>query len=84
MAKSAVVVAQDIVDLLRRKGVDSATFPWGAFYELTGRERMKDEFKNQLQEAMKRKSFLIVYGEMVVMIAKDFDFAPLSLGRTAR
>lgn len=77
MAKSAATVAAEIIDLMRKKGAEVATFPWPAFYEQVGRERMKEAFQDQLVAAMKEKSFLVVYGNSVVVIAKDFDFATI-------
>jgi hypothetical protein len=77
MARHVDLVVEDVQELLRKNGKDLVTLNWPEFYKLTGRERMKDEFTLDLREHLKRASILIAYGNAIVLIAKDFRFAPL-------
>lgn len=78
MAKSIEKIVVEIRELLYRSGKDAATIPWKSFYAIAGRERIKDAFMIELAKQAKAASLFICYGNAVVLIAKDYDFSPLS------
>jgi hypothetical protein len=79
MAMPIGEVVEEIRDLLNKRGQDVVTLKWPEFYKLVRRERLKTEFTVELASAMKAGSLLIAYGSAVVLIAKDYSFAPLKV-----
>lgn len=79
MATSVADVAEEIQSLLQKNGKDVITFPWPDFYEVAGRERMKDAFKSELDKALRMHGLLISYGQAVVLVGKDFKFSTVKL-----
>ncbi len=79
MARQAHDVAEDILELLRKHGKDVVTLPWPDFYKVTGRERMKDAFTEELSKKLREHGLLICYGQAVVLIGKDFRFANIKI-----
>lgn len=77
MPKSVSEVVLDAQDLLSSRGLDHVTLTWPEFYNLSDRERMKEEFKDSLSEKLRAASLLIAYGNATVLLAKDYRFAPL-------
>lgn len=77
MALAVSTVVDEIKNLLNRGGLDVLTLTWPEFYKIADRERIKVEFTTELSAAMKASSLLIVYGNAVVLVAKDYRFAPL-------
>jgi len=77
MATSAATIAENIIDMMRLQGMDHATVPWGKFYKLAERDRIKTVFMERLTKELRKKSFLLVEGSSVVIITKDFNSHPL-------
>lgn len=77
MAKPIEEVAQDIQNTMRAKGVDVITFTWPDFYRVSVREKLKDAFLTDLKKCLEGRNLLVCYGQAVVLVAKDFAFAPL-------
>lgn len=77
MSRSPSSIADTIVEEMRKQGVDAVTIPWNKFYILTQRERLHSAFMEDLKNALKHRSFLIVCGHSVVSIVKDFNFCEL-------
>ena len=78
MAKAASDVVVDVQDMLNGTGLDLVTLTWPEFYQLSGRERMKEEFKLDLSRKLKAASIVIAYGNAIVLLAKDYRFSPLA------
>ena len=76
MAKPVEEVAQDIQDTMRTNGVDVITFSWPEFYRVSGREKLKDVFLEDLKKRLGTRNLLACYGQAIVLVAKDFAFAP--------
>lgn len=76
MAKPTEQVAEGIQDTMRAKGVDVITFSWPEFYKVSAREKLKDSFLTDLKNCLEKKSLLVCYGQAIVLVAKDFSFAP--------
>jgi hypothetical protein len=79
MAIKAAVVAQEIQNLIRMHKVDVLTFTWVDFYKIAGRERVKDAFTVELSAQLRTLGLLISYGNAVVLVGKDFQFAPVKV-----
>lgn len=79
MAKNAQAVAEEIQELLRKNAKDVVTIPWPDFYKVSGRERMKDAFMAELSKKLREFGLLIVYGQAVVLVGKDFKFATVKV-----
>ena len=77
MALPISKVVDEAKNLLNKKGLDVVTLSWPEFYKLVDRERIKDGFTSDLLISMKAASLLIAYGGAVVLIAKDYSFAPI-------
>lgn len=79
MPKSPAIVSTDIVNLMHRQNLNCTTIPWYKFYEVCERERLQDSFLKSLERELKKKSFLMIKGQVVICIAKDFNFSELEL-----
>ena len=77
MAKSVENVVAELRELLYKSNKDAATLSWKRFYEVSGRERIKDAFMDELTKQAKASSLFVSYGNAVVLVAKDYDFAPV-------
>ncbi|VAW73625.1 hypothetical protein MNBD_GAMMA15-2236 [hydrothermal vent metagenome] len=77
MAKSAAAISEKITDMIRKQGNDYVTIAWNKFYDLTERDRIKDAFMTSLKKELKKRSFLMVAGSSVIIIAKDFNSHPI-------
>ncbi|WP_282269594.1 hypothetical protein [Stenotrophomonas sp. PS02298] len=77
MPKLVSEVVLDAQTLLNSKGLNVVTLTWPEFYKLSDRERIKDEFMSKLSKQLKAASLLIAYGNATVVLAKDYNFAPL-------
>ena len=77
MPKPVSQVVLDAQNLLNGKGLDLVTLAWPEFYELSDRERMKEEFMLDLSKKLKAASLLVAYGNATVILAKDYRFARL-------
>jgi hypothetical protein len=76
MAKSVDAVAGSIRDFLMKNTIDVWTMRWPDFYKVTERERMKEEFMEQLRGKLRDQEILITYGKATVVICRDFNFSP--------
>lgn len=79
MAKSTQSVAEEIQELLRKNGKDVVTLSWPDFYKVSGRERIKDEFTGGLTKSLRELGLVVVYGQSMVLFAKDFRFAVVKI-----
>lgn len=79
MAKSAQSIAEEIQELLRKNTKDVITIPWSDFYKLSGRERIKNAFMEELSKKLREFALLISYGQAVVLIGKDFKFSTVKV-----
>ena len=71
-------VAEELNEILRRNDWSNLTLPWSDFYELCGRERLKQPFLDDVQETASRRFQLIVaYGRHVVVVCHDRNFADI-------
>ncbi|TAL65816.1 MAG: hypothetical protein EPN79_11740 [Burkholderiaceae bacterium] len=71
------VIAEKIQALMHKGSKDVVTFSWAEFYDVAERERIKETFKENLASDLRKLSMLINYGQSIVLVAKDFRFAPL-------
>lgn len=62
----------NVIELIRKNGNEAITITWEQFYRLVNRERLYDSFLNKLKENLKKKDVHIIYGNNVVIIARDF------------
>lgn len=72
-------VADILNDLLQDSGKDAITLNWNEFKKINNRERIKDGFKEELGLKLREHGLLIGYGAAVVLVAKDYKFAPVKL-----
>ena len=77
MAKAASSVATDIQALIQKSGTDVLTFTWPKFYEVSARDRIKSAFMESLSKELAKKSLLLMQGNAVVLVAKDYNFSPV-------
>jgi hypothetical protein len=77
MPKPVSEVVLDAQNMLNSRGIDLVTLTWPEFYKLSDRERMKEEFMSELSKQLKSASLLVAYGNAIVILAKDYKFAPL-------
>ncbi len=77
MSRAPSVIADNIIEDMRKQNLDCATLPWPKFYLICQRDRIKDSFLKNLKRELKKKSFLLVDGNAVISISKDFNFAEL-------
>ncbi len=76
MPKAASVIAENIQANLQQSGKDVITIPWDRFYVVADRDRIKEAFQDSLAKELKKRSLLINYGNAVVLVGKDYNFAP--------
>lgn len=76
MSKKVASIAEEILNVMNRRGINTITYRWPQFYELVERERIKEGFQHTLAQALEQHSLLVSYGKAVVLVAKDYDFAP--------
>jgi len=77
MPKSSTTVADEIRDTLFKADVSSITYSWPDFYEACDREKMKESFKNDLCNQLSTRSVAIAYGNVAIIVSKDYNFAPV-------
>ena len=77
MAKSVQDVVEDLRVILNKSTKDVITLSWPQFYKAAGRERMKDAFMVELTKQAKDASIFVAFGHAVVLVAKDYRFAPV-------
>ena len=65
-------IADDIRDFLGRNGINAWAVPWPDFYEVVDRIRIRNDFKEKLEEELSKRSILISYGQAIVLIARDY------------
>lgn len=70
-------VLNEMRDLLQRSGKESGTLSWARLYEVSGRDRLKEPFLDELAKKAKEQSFVVHYGNTNIVIAKDYAFNPL-------
>jgi hypothetical protein len=76
MSRTAIEIAEEIQESLRKNGKDVVTFSWKEFYEFVDRDRLKQAFYDELKEHLSALGLLVVYGQSVVLFGKDYRFAP--------
>jgi len=69
-------IADEIIQSIRQSGNDAVTYPWQDFYEICERERIHDSFMKKIINQLREQSFIMAQGSSVVLIAKDFNWAP--------
>ena len=79
MSRSAAAIAENVIALMHQQNLNCTTIPWGKFYILCKRERIKEPFMQGLKSELRKKSFLLNAGHAVVTVAKDFNFAELDI-----
>lgn len=79
MASPISSVSDTLNDLLQSSGLNAITLNWNEFKRVTERERVKEAFKNELGLKMREHGLLLGYGAAVVIVAKDYKFAPVQL-----
>lgn len=77
MAKAVGDVVEDLRVILNKSAKDVVTLTWAQFYKAAGRERMKDAFMADLIKQAKDASIFVAFGNAVVLVAKDYKFAPV-------
>lgn len=77
MPKSTTTIAEELGEQMRKQGVAALTFPWPAFYEAVGRDRIKQAFQEQLTASLAAHSLLVVFGRATVVVCQDFNFSPV-------
>lgn len=65
-------ISSEIVELLRKNGNEAITLTWDQFYVVSNRERLHSSFLNRLTDNLKKEDIHIIYGNNVVIIARDF------------
>jgi hypothetical protein len=79
MAISISSVADTLNEMMQFSGGDAITLNWNEFRKVIQRERIKEAFKEDLGAKMRDHGLLIGYGAAVVLIAKDYKFAPAQI-----
>lgn len=79
MSKPASAVVDDLRDLLNRKGKDVLTLSWPEFYKIAERERMKEAFTESVVLKAKESSLIVNFANAIVLVAKDYKFAPANI-----
>lgn len=69
-------VADEIIQSIRQSGKDAVTYPWMDFYKICDRKRIHESFMKKIIRRLKEQSFILAQGSSVVLIAKDFNWAP--------
>ena len=65
-------LVSDVIELLRKNGNEAITLTWDQFYGVTNRERLHSSFLDKLANNLKKDDIHIVYGNNVIIIARDF------------
>ena len=79
MPKNVSTIVDELNDALRRAGGTTLTMPWNDFYRLCGMERFKEPRPTNISKEAKAKYGLVVaYGNSVVVVCHDRNFAPLA------
>ena len=77
--RSKTEVVEELDEILRRNGWSHMTLPWPDFYDLCGRERLKQPFLDGVQEhASSRFQLIVGYGRHVVIVCLDRNFADIA------
>lgn len=71
--------SSEITDILRKNGNEAITFTWEQFYEITKRQRLRDAFLDGVSNALKKNDIHIIYGNSVVIVARDYRWAPVNI-----
>jgi hypothetical protein len=77
MLASPKSLSDQIVQHMRRNGLDVLTMRVPAFYQFCERDRLKDGFIDALSGRLAESSVLFVAGDSAVVFVTDFDFAPM-------
>jgi hypothetical protein len=77
MPRSVKQIADEVVTYMRMQSCDVITMRWPKFYEVCGRNRIKQAFIEALSAQLKMESILLMQGNAVVAFVKDFDFSPM-------
>ncbi len=76
MAKGTDSIADDVRSFMNKNSIDVWTMTWKEFYALTERERIKSAFEKQLQDALKARDILLVFGRSMVAILREVNSNP--------
>ena len=77
MPQSMASIVEEINEALRLSDGECITIPWRDFYSLSGRQRMKTAFLDEIQnQANSRFQLVVAYGRHVVVVCHDRNFAP--------
>ena len=81
MRKSVGSIVEEVNEALRLSDGECITISWQNFYGLSGRERMKTAFLEKVKkQAAGRFQLIVAYGENVVIVCHDRNFAPPDTG----
>lgn len=70
-------IVDELNELLRLAEGPSITLPWPDFYELCGRERLKQPLLDEVRtRAASRFQLIVAYGHNAVVVCLDRNFAP--------
>ena len=76
MLRGTTDIVDDLGDRLHKVGRSHMTVRWPDFYELCSRERFKQRFLDKVtKEAKSRHQLIVAYGDNVVVICYDKNFA---------
>ena len=76
MATSSKMAAELLREMLNKVSRDIVTLKWGEFYDAIERERLSEDFMNDLIQKCKEASLHISFGNATVLVAKDYIFSP--------
>lgn len=71
-------VAEELNEILRRNDQSCLTLLWSDFYNLCGRERLKQPFLDDVRDvASNRYQLIVAFGRHVVVVCHDRNFADI-------
>ena len=71
-------IVEEFNQRLRKAEQAYMTLTWREFYDLCGRKRLKQPFLDDVQSsASERFQLIVAYGDNVVMVCRDRNFASI-------
>ena len=77
--RSVTDIVQEFNDFMRRASQSYMTLRWPEFYELCGRERLKQRFLDGVREvASEHFQLIVAYGHNAIVVCHDRNFADIT------
>ena len=76
MQKTPESVAKELHEILINNGLSVLTIPNDKLYEISGRERIRGAFLDQLKEKIEEIGHIFASGDKVHVISQDTNHSP--------